>query len=126
MDAHRETNVAEETVCRRAQPGTQRALCHRHAFERSDGLLRSGNISTGCGNSAGETAVTVVAVREDVNELRSRVYSPPCITARRGSCVLRKKCETAENDAARGGFPFVFHWENNPASLNSGAWRAFF
>src|SRR5213596_3465923 len=54
MDDHREANGAEETVCRRAQPGTQRDLCHRHAFERSDGVLRAGNISTrGCG--AGET-----------------------------------------------------------------------
>src|ERR1043166_7248952 len=91
MDDHREANGAEETVCRRAQPGTQRALCHRHAFERSDGVLRSGNISTGGGYSAGETAVTVVAVYEDLNELRSRVYSPPCITARRG-ITLKCNC----------------------------------
>src|SRR5438876_9888847 len=54
MDDHREANGAEETFCRRAQPGTQRDLCHRHAFERSDGVLRSGNISTG-GGGAGET-----------------------------------------------------------------------
>src|SRR5262249_34537435 len=92
---------------------------------RSDGLLRSGNISTGCGNSAGETAVTVVPVREDVNELRSRVYSPPCITARRGGCVSRKYCEAAETDAAGVVFLCVLNRKTTPASLTFGCCAAF-
>src|SRR5213083_644573 len=45
-------------------------------------------------------------------------YSPPCITARRGGCVIKKCCEATEADAAGVVFLWVLNRKTTPASRN--------
>src|SRR5437588_5837245 len=43
-------------------------------------------------------------------------YSPPCITARRGGCVINKITRSHRSRRSRGGFPFVLNRKTTPAS----------
>src|SRR5437588_8256809 len=43
-------------------------------------------------------------------------YSPPCITARRGGCVINKISRSHQSRRSRGGFPFVLNRKTTPAS----------
>src|SRR5881296_3482616 len=53
---------------------------------------------------------------------RSRAgYSPPCIKARRGGCVIKKYCEATEADAAGVVFLVVLIRKTTPASLSADA-----
>jgi hypothetical protein len=58
--------------------------------------------------SAIEVAIPAeAALYEDVNEFGIKQYSPPCITARRGGCVIKKISRSHRSGRRRGGFPFV-------------------
>src|SRR5262249_36692000 len=52
-------------------------------------------------------------------------YSPPCITARRGGCVIKKMLRSHRNDAAGGGFPLCSQSENHPGLATADASRHF-
>jgi hypothetical protein len=52
-------------------------------------------------------------------------HSPPCITARRGGCVINKCCEATETDAAGVVFLFVLNRKTTPASRSAEASRGF-
>src|SRR5262249_14100140 len=41
-------------------------------------------------------------------------YSPPCITARRGGCVIKKISRSHRSRRSRGGFPFCSQSEKPP------------
>src|SRR5260370_760629 len=49
-------------------------------------------------------------------EIGIRRYSPPCVTARRGGCVINKTSRSHRSRRSRGGFPFVFDRKTTPAS----------
>src|ERR1700739_4952426 len=48
-------------------------------------------------------------------------HSPPCITARRGGCVINKCREATETDAAGVVFLFVLNRKTTPASRSAEA-----
>jgi hypothetical protein len=50
---------------------------------------------------------TVGAVYRGCEEIGIRRYSPPCITARRGGCVIKEILRSHRSRRSRGGFPFV-------------------
>ena|ERR1041385_8101669 len=53
------------------------------------------------------------------------VHSPPCITARRGGCVIHKCREATEIDAAGVVFLFVLNLKTTPALRSAEASRYF-
>src|SRR6267143_2566350 len=52
-------------------------------------------------------------------------HSPPCITARRGGCVIKKISRSHRSRRSRGGFPFCIHRKTTPASRSEDAARHF-
>src|SRR5689334_5623293 len=65
------------------------------------------------------------AVIEAVNKLEWSKSSPPCITARRGGCVIKKFREATKADAAGVVFLFVFIRKTTPASPSVDASQCF-
>ena len=53
-----------------------------------------------------------------------RCHSPPCITARRGGCVIKKISRSHRSRRSRGGFLFI-HRKTTPASRSEDAARHF-
>src|SRR5207245_2742034 len=76
--------------------------------------------------SRGDLAVG--AVIEGVKKMSKCVgpaYSPPCITARRGGCVINEFREATETDAAGVVFLFCCQLENHPGLAAADASRHF-
>src|ERR1051326_5583122 len=52
--------------------------------------------------------------------------SPPCITARRGGCVINKMSRSYRNRHSRAGFPLCFQSDNHPGLAVSGGFARFY
>src|ERR1051326_4646279 len=52
-------------------------------------------------------------------------HSPPCMTARRGGCVINECCEATETDAAGVVFLVVLNRKTTPASRSKEAPQCF-
>ena len=67
----------------------------------------------------------IAALIGALKKFEIRLLSPPCITARRGGCVIQKFCEATEADAA--GVVFLLRQsENHPGLAISGCCAAFY
>src|SRR5438093_12711724 len=76
-------------------------------------------------NHGGLESETVAAAYEAVNELELGRHSPPCITARRGGCVIKNFAEPPKQTQP-GWFSFWIHRKTTPSSLSAEALRYFF
>src|ERR1051326_7800325 len=63
-----------------------------------------------------EEGRAVIGAVKKMSKCGGAVYSPPCITARRGGCVINKISRSYRNRRRRGGFPPFSQSENHPSS----------
>jgi len=56
---------------------------------------------------------------------RGERYSPPCINARRGGCVIKKNFAKPPNPTQPGWFSFCSHQDTTPSSRTADASRYF-